>query len=111
MANITRTMADTAGFIPQAWARRALTILRSNMVLAQFVRRDFDFAALHPYSATIPELDYQLEKVRGERVAGGAGRKPLIVTEFGVASGLRTSFRKPLLDAAEAAKADLISGK
>ncbi len=31
--------------------------------------------------------------------------------EFGVASGLRTSFRKPLLDAAEAAKADLISGK
>ena len=43
MANITRTMADTAGFIPQAWARRALAILRSNMVLAQFVRRDFDF--------------------------------------------------------------------
>jgi hypothetical protein len=43
VANITRTMADTAGFIPQAWARRALTILRSNMVLAQFVRRDFDF--------------------------------------------------------------------
>ena len=43
MANITRALADTAGFIPQAWARRALTILRSNMVLAQFVRRDFDF--------------------------------------------------------------------
>jgi hypothetical protein len=43
VANITRALADTAGFIPQAWARRALTILRSNMVLAQFVRRDFDF--------------------------------------------------------------------
>ncbi|MBM4409416.1 MAG: hypothetical protein FJ038_12670, partial [Chloroflexi bacterium] len=43
MANITRSLADTSGFIPQAWARRALTILRSNMVLAQFVRRDFDF--------------------------------------------------------------------
>ena len=43
MANITRTMADAAGFIPQMWAKRALSILRSQMVLAQFVRRDFDF--------------------------------------------------------------------
>ncbi len=31
--------------------------------------------------------------------------------EFGVSSGVRTNFRKPLLDAQEAAKADLISGK
>ena len=43
MANITRTMADAAGFIPQMWAKRALSILRSQMVLAQFVRRDYDF--------------------------------------------------------------------
>jgi polysaccharide biosynthesis protein PslG len=50
------------------------------------VRRDFDFAALHPYSATIPELDFQLRKVRAAMAAGGARRKPLIVTEFGVAS-------------------------
>jgi hypothetical protein len=50
------------------------------------VLRDFDFAADHPYSATIPELDYQLEKVRAAMVAGGAGRKPLLITEFGVAS-------------------------
>ncbi len=50
------------------------------------VRRDFDFAAVHPYSANVPELNYQLEKVRGAMVAGGAGRKPLIVTEVGVAS-------------------------
>jgi hypothetical protein len=50
------------------------------------VRRDFNFAALHPYSATLPELDYQLERVRAAMAAGGAGRKPLIVTEFGVAS-------------------------
>jgi hypothetical protein len=50
------------------------------------VGRDFDFAAIHPYSATIPELDYQLQKVRAAMVAGGAARKPLLVTEFGVAS-------------------------
>jgi len=31
--------------------------------------------------------------------------------EFGVTSGVRTNFKKPLLDAQEAAKADLISGK
>jgi hypothetical protein len=50
------------------------------------VRHDFDFAADHPYSANIPELDYQLGKVRAAMAAGGAGGKPLIVTEFGVAS-------------------------
>jgi len=50
------------------------------------VVHDFDFAALHPYSANILELDYQLQKVRTAMAAGGAGRKPLIVTEFGVAS-------------------------
>ena len=43
MANITRTMADSAGFIPQMWAQRALDILRPNMVLSGFCRRDFDF--------------------------------------------------------------------
>ncbi|MFZ0324733.1 MAG: P22 phage major capsid protein family protein [Actinomycetes bacterium] len=43
MANVTRAIADTAGFIPQAWAQRALDILRANMVLAKFVTRDFDF--------------------------------------------------------------------
>jgi hypothetical protein len=43
MANITRTIADTAGFIPEAWAQRALDILRSEMVLARFVAKDSDF--------------------------------------------------------------------
>ena len=43
MANITRTMADTAGFIPQAWAQRALDILRTNIVLARLVTKDQSF--------------------------------------------------------------------
>jgi hypothetical protein len=50
------------------------------------VRRDFDFAALHPYSADVAELNYQLEMVRRAMVADGAGNKPLLVTEVGVAS-------------------------
>ena len=35
------------------------------------VRRDFDFAALHPYSATIPQLDLQVEKVRAAKNTRG----------------------------------------
>lgn len=43
MANITTTIADTAGFIPQVWAQRALDVLKANMVLARLVTRDSDF--------------------------------------------------------------------
>lgn len=50
------------------------------------VRRDFDLAAVHPYSATLPEMDYQLRKVRAEMQRAGLGRRPLLVTELGVAS-------------------------
>src|SRR5579864_3585659 len=43
MATITRTLAETSGFIPQAWAQRALDVLRSNIVLAKRVARDTDY--------------------------------------------------------------------
>lgn len=43
MANIDRTLADSAGFIPQVWAQRALDVLRSVMVLAKFVTKDQDY--------------------------------------------------------------------
>lgn len=43
MPNITKTIANTAGFIPSVWANRALDILRSNIVLARIVTRDSDF--------------------------------------------------------------------
>lgn len=43
MANITRSVADTAGFIPQVWANRALDVLRSNIVLARTVTKDTDY--------------------------------------------------------------------
>lgn len=55
MANITRTVADTAGFIPQVWAQRALDVLRSNIVLAKLVARDTDYEpAQRGKSVTIP---------------------------------------------------------
>lgn len=42
MSNITTARADTAGFIPQAWAQMGLDVLRSNIVLAKLVTRDSD---------------------------------------------------------------------
>lgn len=74
-----------AGVAPVGYGMKTWVFMR-RLLRVPGVRGDFDFAALHPYSATIPELDYQLEKVRAAMVAGGAGRKPLLVTEFGVAS-------------------------
>lgn len=74
-----------AGIAPVGYGMKTWVFMR-RLLRVPGVLRDFDFAALHPYSATIPELDYQLEKVRAAMVAGGAGHKPLIVTEFGVAS-------------------------
>jgi P22 coat protein - gene protein 5 len=41
--NITRTVAETAGFVPQVWAQRALDILRANIVLLKLVARDTDY--------------------------------------------------------------------
>lgn len=43
MADITRTLADTSGFIPEAWAQRALDVLRANIVLAKRVQRDTSY--------------------------------------------------------------------
>jgi hypothetical protein len=74
-----------AGIAPVGAGMKTWDFMR-RLLRVPGVRRDFDFAAVHPYSATIPELDYQLEKVRAAMVAGEAGRKPLLVTEFGVAS-------------------------
>lgn len=44
MATITQTLANTSGFIPQAWANEALDVLRSRIVLAKLVARDSDFS-------------------------------------------------------------------
>jgi hypothetical protein len=74
-----------AGVAPVGYGMKTWVFMRRLLRVPGIVK-DFDFAALHPYSATIPELDYQLEKVRTAMAAGGAAHKPLLVTEFGVAS-------------------------
>lgn len=74
-----------AGVAPVNGGIRTWVFLRRLFRVAG-VRRDFDIAAVHPYSANLAELDYQLRKVRRELVAAGFGDRPLLVTEVGVAS-------------------------
>ncbi len=74
-----------AGIAPVGAGMKTWVFMR-RLLRVRGVRGDFDFAALHPYSANVRELDYQLSRVRAAMAAGGAGRKPLIVTEIGVAS-------------------------
>ncbi len=50
------------------------------------VRSSFDVAAVHPYSSTLRGVAYQVRKARQVMAAGGDGRKPLLVSELGVAS-------------------------
>lgn len=77
-------------------------------------RRDFDFAALHPYASTSTGVAYGVRRVRRVMAKAGDGRKPLLVTEVGVASAaqrpnpfdqsvgqarfLQTTFEKLLLE-------------
>jgi hypothetical protein len=42
LANVTRTIADNAGFVPQTWVMRALSILRTQIVLARLITKDTD---------------------------------------------------------------------
>ena len=65
MADITKTMADSAGFIPEIWANAALEVLRSQSVLARIATKDTDIEGsfqvgdiLHvPYPGTFSAND------------------------------------------------------
>jgi hypothetical protein len=65
MANITKTINDTAGFVPEIWANKALEVLRANTPMARLVARDTDMSdafsvgdTLHiPYPGTFAAND------------------------------------------------------
>ena len=62
------------------------------------VRHSFDLAAVHPYSSSLRGVTYQVRKARQAMAAGGDARKPLLVSELGVASDSRlpTAFNRGL---------------
>ena len=74
-----------AGTAPVGAGMKTWVFMR-RLLRVRGVRRHFDLAALHPYAANILQMNYQLRRVRAAMAAGGAGRKPLIVSEIGVAS-------------------------
>jgi len=49
-------------------------------------RDDFDVVAVHPYAASLAEMSRQIQDARTVMSAAGDGRKPLLVSELGVAS-------------------------
>jgi hypothetical protein len=46
----------------------------------------FDLAALHPYSTSLRGLEYEIRHMRRAMAQGGDASKPLLISEFGVAS-------------------------
>ena len=74
-----------AGIAPVGAGMKTWVFMR-RLLRVPGVRSHFDLAALHPYSVTVPQLDYQVRRVRSAMAAGRAQRKPLLVTEIGVAS-------------------------
>lgn len=80
-----RARIALAGVAPVGAGMKTWVFLR-RLLRRPGVRSSFDFAALHPYSVTVPQLDYQVRRVRAAMRAVGVGRRPLLVTELGVAS-------------------------
>src|SRR5258706_3649150 len=69
MANITRSLADTAGFIPQSWVNQALVVLRNQIVVARTCARDSDFAEVGWKGKTL-NIPYPGTFAASDKVAG-----------------------------------------
>jgi hypothetical protein len=81
-----RARVALAGVAPVGDGLPTWTFLR-RLFRVPGVRGDFDLVSLHPYSASIAQLNYAIEKVRRVMVRAGLGARPLLVSELGVASG------------------------
>jgi len=75
-----------AGLAPVEGGMLPWTFLRK-LYSVPGVRSSFDVAAVHPYSSTLRGVAYQVRKARQVMAAAGDDRKPLLVSELGVASG------------------------
>jgi polysaccharide biosynthesis protein PslG len=75
-----------AGIAPVEGGMRPVDFLRK-MYAVPGARRFFDVVAIHPYSYSLAQLAYQVQRIRAVMAAAGDGAKPLQITEIGVASG------------------------
>ncbi len=83
-----RATIVAAGVAPVEAGIPPWTFLR-RMYEVRGVRRDFDVAALHPYAPHVRWVDQQIRLVREVMSNAGDARKPLQLTEIGVASAGR----------------------
>jgi hypothetical protein len=74
-----------AGLAPVEGGMLPWTFLRK-LYAVPGVAATFDLAAVHPYSATLEGMAYQVGKARRVMAAAGDADKPLLVSELGVAS-------------------------
>lgn len=88
MSNITTARADTAGFIPQAWAQMGLDVLRANIVLAKLVTRDSDIEPgwkgkqLNiPYPGTFTAQDKAADGTANVQIPSGGASVPVTLTK------------------------------
>lgn len=110
MPNITTTIADTAGFIPQVWANRALDVLKANMVMARLVTKDSDFEPAFvgktlniPYPGTFTAQDKTADTpINPQTPTGGATVSVTLnkhkAVDFLVEDVARAQARPDLLD-------------
>lgn len=77
-----------AGVAPVEAGMKPWVFLRQ-MYEVRGVRRDFDMVALHPYAPRVRWVAEQIRFVRQVMGDAGDGRKPLLLTELGVASSGR----------------------
>jgi hypothetical protein len=75
----------TAGLAPVEGGMLPWTFLRKFYAVPGVVST-FDLAAIHPYSPSLAGMAYQVRKARQVMAAAGDGRKPLLISELGVAS-------------------------
>lgn len=83
-----RATIVAAGVAPVEAGIPPWTFLR-RMYEVRGVQRDFDVAALHPYAPHVRWVDQQIRLVREVMSSAGDARKPLQLTEIGVASAGR----------------------
>jgi polysaccharide biosynthesis protein PslG len=69
------------GMLPWEFLRRLLSIPGAGRLI--------DIVAVHPYAIQLTGIAYQIRLARRAMAQAGMGRMPLLVSEFGIASGAR----------------------
>lgn len=89
ISSITQSLANTAGFIPQAWANKALDVLRQDIALVNAIARDTDFTDVGwkgktitvPYPGTFTAQDKTAGNTATVQQPSGGTSVPLTLTQ------------------------------